>query len=102
MKHSLSTLKITLAAATLALCMMPGIGWSTRVYESVTGQVTSLLGAGEIKVGNRTYHVKPGSPAEKALSKLSTGQQVTAVLDGPPGDSKSEVIAITVKETNGE
>ncbi len=31
MKHSLSTLKITLASAMLALCMMPGIGWSTRL-----------------------------------------------------------------------
>lgn len=102
MKHSLSTLKITIACAMLALCMTPGIGWSTRLLESVNGQVTSLMGTGEIQAGGRTYHVKSGSAAEKALSKLSTGQQVRAVLDGPPGDSKSQVISVTVIETHGE
>jgi hypothetical protein len=96
MTYSLNRLKIALVAGTLAFCLTPSIGWSTRVYESLAAQVTSVLGGGAIAVGSRTYSIKPGSAADKMLSKLSTGQQVHAVLDGPPADPKTRVIALTV------
>jgi len=102
MKHSLSKLKTALVAGTLALCLSPSVGWSTRVYESLAAQVTSVLGGGAIAVGSRTYSIKPGSAADKMLSKLSAGQQVHAVLDGPPADPTTRVIAITVDRVQGE
>ncbi len=95
MNNSMSKLKIALASGALALCMLPNVGWSTRAYvPSVTGQITALPGGDEIEVGSHTYHVKKGSAAEKALGSLSTGQEVQLTLDGPPGSSTAEVIAI--------
>jgi hypothetical protein len=97
MRNPMSKFKIALASGTLALSMLPNVGWSTRAYTpSITGQITALPGGDEIEVGSHTYHVKRGSAAEQALGKLSTGQQVQLTLDGPPGSSKAEVIAITV------
>lgn len=97
MNNPMSKLKIALASTTLALCMLPNVGWSTRAYvPSISGQITALPGGDEIEVGSHTYHVKKGSAAEMALKSLSTGQQVQLTLDGPPGSSTAEVIAISV------
>jgi len=96
MSNSMNKFKIALASGTLALSMLPNVGWSTRAFTpSVTGQITALPGGDEIEVGSHTYHVKHGSAAEKALGQLSTGQQVQLTLDGPPGSPKAEVIAIS-------
>jgi hypothetical protein len=92
----MSKFTIALASGTLALCMLPNVGWSTRAFvPSITGQITALPGGDAIEVSSHTYHVKKGSAAEKALGTLSTGQQVQLTLDGPPGSSQAEVIAIT-------
>ena len=96
MSNPMNKFKIAFASGTLALSMLPNVGWSTRAFTpAVTGQITALPGGDEIEVGSHTYHVKHGSSAEKALGQLSTGQQVQLTLDGPPGP-KAEVIAIAV------
>jgi hypothetical protein len=98
MKHRFSKLKIALASGTLALCMLPSVGWSSRPAAApVVGQITALPGGHEIEVANHTYHIRQGSAAEKAMTHLSIGQQVHLLLDGPPDNTaKAEVIAITV------
>ena len=97
----MSKFKIVLASGALALSMLPNVGWSTRAYiPSVSGQITALPGGNEIEVGSHTYHVKRGSPAEQALGKLSTGQQVQLTLDGVPGSPQAEVIVITVSSAS--
>ena len=97
MSNPISKLKIAIASGTLALCMLPSVGWSTRPYSApVVGQITALPGGNEIEVANHTYHIKQGSAAEQAMSHLSTGQQVHLVLDGDPDGTKSQVIVITV------
>jgi hypothetical protein len=97
MKHRLNKLKIALASGTLALCMLPNVGWSTRMLPApVVGQITALPGGHEIEVANHTYHVKQGSAAEKAMVNLSIGQQVHLFLDGPADLSKAEVIGISI------
>jgi hypothetical protein len=97
MKNPMSTLKIALASATLALCMLPNVGWSTRPLAApVAGQVTALPGGHEIEVANHTYRIKPGSAAEKSMVHLSVGQPVHLLIDSSGDPSKGEVIAITV------
>jgi hypothetical protein len=97
MKHLLSKVKVTLASGTLALCMLPNVGWSTRALGvPIAGQVTALPGGHEIEVGNHTYHIKRDSAAENTVKSLSTGQQVHLLLDGPADSPAAEVIAITV------
>jgi hypothetical protein len=97
MKHRLNKLKIALASGTLALCMLPNVGWSTHPSTApVAGQITALPGGHEIEVANHTYHVKPGSAAEKAMVNLSIGQQVHLLLDDAADPSKAEVIGISV------
>jgi hypothetical protein len=97
MRNPMSKFKVAIASSTLALGLLPSVGWSTRAYvPSITGQVTALPGGHEIEVGSHTYHVKRGSPAEQTLGKLSTGQQVQLTLDGVPGSPQAEVIVITV------
>jgi hypothetical protein len=90
-------LKIALASGTLVLCMLPNVGWSTRpLADPVAGQITALPGGHEIEVANHTYHIKPGSAAEKAMVHLSIGQQVHLLIDSLGDPSKGQVIAITV------
>ena len=97
MKNSMSKLKIALASGTLALCMLPNVGWSTRLVAApVAGQITALPGGHEIEVANHVYHVKQGSAAEKAMGRLSIGQQVHLLLDPAADPSKAEVIGISV------
>jgi hypothetical protein len=97
MKNSMSKLKIALASGTLALCMLPNVGWSTRMVTGpVIGEITALPGGHEIEVANHMYHIRQGSAAEKAVVNLSIGQQVHLLLDGAPDGTKTEVIAITV------
>jgi hypothetical protein len=97
MKHRSHKLKITLASGTLALCLLPSVGWSTRpVTPPVAGQITALPGGNEIEIAGRTYHIERGSPAEKTLSHLSTGQQVHLLLDPSQDSTKAEVVAIRI------
>jgi hypothetical protein len=97
MKNPMGKLKIALASGTLALCMLPNVGWSTRpLAPPVAGQITALPGGHEIEVANHTYHIKQGSPADKAMAGLSVGEQVHMLLDSTADPSKAEVIAINV------
>ena len=97
MINSISKLKIALASGTLALCLLPSVGWSTRpVTAPVVGEVTALPGGHEIEVGNHMYHIQKGSAAEKALINLSIGQQVRLFLGDAEDPSKVEVVGISV------
>ena len=97
MRNPMNKFKIALVSTTLALSMLPGVGWSTRLYAApIAGQITALPGSNQIGVADHTYHIKQGSAAEKAISHLSVGQQVHLILDGSPDSTKGEVIAITV------
>ena len=97
MINPMSKLKIAFASGTLALCMLPNVGWSTRpVTLPVVGQITALPGGHEIEVANHMYHIKQGSAAEKAVINLSIGQQVHLFLDDAADPSKADVINISV------
>jgi hypothetical protein len=97
MKNPMSKHKIALASGALALCMLPNVGWSTRLVNApVAGEITALPGGQEIEVANHMYHVKQGSAAEKAMLYLSIGQQVHLLLDGSEDPSKAEVVGIAV------
>jgi hypothetical protein len=98
MKNSMSKLKIAFASGALALCMLPSVGWSTRLLAApVQGQITALPGGHEIEVANHLYHVKQGSAAEKTMVHLSVGQQVHLMLDNSAADpAKAEVVAVVV------
>jgi hypothetical protein len=87
----------TLAAVSLALCVLPNVGWGTHmVGELVSGTVTAAPAGGEIEVSHHTYHIKAKSPADKVSRNFSAGQIVDVVLDGPASSAKSEVISIMV------
>jgi hypothetical protein len=97
MKNSMTNLKIALVAGTLAVCMLPKVGWCTHpIAAPVAGQVTALPGGHEIEVANHSYHIKQGSAAEKAVVGLSIGQQVHLIIDSSGDPSKGEVVAISV------
>jgi hypothetical protein len=97
MINSMSKLKIALASGTLALCMLPSVGWSTRpVTTPVAGAITALPGGHEIEVANHMYHVQKGSAAEKTMINLSIGQQVHLFLGDAADPSKAEVVGISV------
>jgi hypothetical protein len=97
MINAMNKVKIVLASGTLALCMLPNVGWSTRLVAApVAGQITALPGSHEIEVANHTYHIKQGSAAERTAGGLSVGQQVHLILDTSADPTKAEVVAITV------
>jgi hypothetical protein len=97
MKRQLNTIKIAVGSVSLALCMLPNVGWSTRpVTAPVVGQITALPGGHEIEVANHMYHIMQGSAAEKTVINLSIGQQVHLLLGDAPDPSKAEVVAISV------
>jgi hypothetical protein len=86
-----------LASLTLALCVLPNVGWSTHMAgDAVSGTVTAAPVSGEIEVSHHTYLVKANSPADKVLRNFSAGQVVDLVLDGPANSAKSEVVSIMV------
>jgi hypothetical protein len=62
----------------------------------VTGQVTATPGNGEIEIAHHLYHVMAGSAAAKALSNIYVGENVDAVLDGPPGSTNPEIVTLTI------
>jgi hypothetical protein len=91
----LGKLAPTIGAVALGLCLLPNLGWSTRAYAPpITGTVTAAPSSGTIEVDHRSYHVKVGSAAAKALSSLYVGEIIDMIVDGPPG-STPEVIMIT-------
>jgi hypothetical protein len=97
LKPSLLTLLMT--APALLLGLAPTLAWSTHALAApVTGQVTASPSGGEIEVDHHSYHIKANSPAEKAAATLTIGQKVSLMLDGPAGDSKSDVIGIIAEQ----
>jgi hypothetical protein len=85
----------TAAAAIAGLWLMVAPVSANRVIGvTVTGQITAVHGDSEIVVQGKTYRIKPGSPAYNVLKTLTPGQLVDLLLDGPPGNSASAVIAI--------
>jgi hypothetical protein len=91
----LAKFALTISAVALGLVLQPNIGWSTRAYAPpITGTVTAAPASGTIEVDHRSYHVKAGSLAAKALASLYVGETIDMILDGPPGTTP-EVIMIT-------
>jgi len=88
---------VVVGAFAVAICLNPTVGWSTRAYAGmVTGQVTATPGNGEIEIAHHLYHVQTGSAAANALSSIYVGQDVDAVLDGPPGSTNPEIVTLTI------
>jgi hypothetical protein len=57
---------------TLAICLTPTVGWSTRAYPTiVTGEVTAAPQSGQIEIAPHLYHAMPNSAADKAVSTFS-------------------------------
>ena len=93
----LGNLSLVAGALTLAICLKPNVGWSTRAYAAViTGEVTAAPFSGEIEIAHHLYHVRAGSAAAKALSNFYAGQTVDAILDGVPGTTTTEIVSLTV------
>jgi hypothetical protein len=93
----LGKLSLVASVAAVALWLTPTIGWSTRAYAAmVTGQVTAAPGNGEIEIAHHLYHVQAGSTAAKTLGNFYVGQNVDAVLDGPPGSPNPEIVTLTI------
>lgn len=90
----LAKLGLVVAAFALLLCLRPNVGWSTRAYDLISGEVTAAPVSGEIEVAHHLYHIKANSAADKALSSFRVGQTVDLVLDGQAGSKTSEVISI--------
>ena len=91
----LAKLALTISAVALGLCLHPSSSWSTRAYAPpITGTVTAAPSSGTIEVDHRSYHVKAGSTAAKALASLYVGEIIDMIMDGPPG-STPEVIIVT-------
>ena len=93
----LAKLSLVVGAFALAVCLKPTVGWSTRAYAAmVTGQVTATPGNGAIEIAHHLYHVMVGSSAAKALGNMYVGENVDAVLDGPPGSTNPEIVTLTI------
>jgi hypothetical protein len=98
----LAKLSLVVAAFALAICLKPSVSWSSRpVAGQVTGQVTALPGNGQIEIASQLYHIRPNSPAAKALSSIYIGENVSATLDAPVatttgGSTTPEVVILTV------
>jgi hypothetical protein len=91
----LAKLALSISAVALGLCMQPSTGWSSRAFAPpITGTVTASPSSGTIEVDHRSYHVKVGSAAAKALVSLYVGETIDMIVDGPPGTTP-EVIMIT-------
>ena len=95
MKYSIGKKSSAAAALSLALLLSPAIGWSARLAGgTVSGEVTGLPSGSQIEVANHVYRIKPNSAAQNAARSLSAGKTVKLILDGPPNDPKSQVVAI--------
>ena len=88
---------VMVGAFALAICLKPTVGWSTRAYAAmVSGQVTAMPGNGAIEIAHHLYHVQTGSSAATALNSIYVGENVDAVLDGPPGSTNPEIVTLTI------
>ena len=95
----LSKLTLTICAVALGLCLQPSVGWSTRAYApAITGTVTAAPSSGTIEVDHRSYPVKAGSAAAKALSSLYVGEVVDIVVDGQPGGTVEVIVIMRHQE----
>ena len=92
----------------LLLTMVLGIGLGTGsafasrpTGEQLSGVLNAVHKDGYIVVAGRSFHVKSDSPAAGTLASLAPGSKVTVTLDGPLGNSVSQVINISVlSDTN--
>jgi hypothetical protein len=85
---------LTICAVALGLSLQPNFSWSSRALAPpITGTVTAAPSSGTIEVDHRSYHVKAGSLAAKALSGLYVGETVDMIVDSPPGGTV-EVVSI--------
>jgi hypothetical protein len=93
----LAKLSVVVGVFALAIGLTPNVGWCTRAYAAmVTGQVTATPGNGAIEIAHHLYHVMAGSTAAKALGNFYVGENVDAVLDGPPGSTNPEIVTLTI------
>jgi hypothetical protein len=90
---------LTVVAAIAGLWLMAAPVSANRVIGvTVTGQITAVHGDSAIVVQGTTYRIKPGSPAYNVLKTLTPGQLVDLLLDGPPGNSATSVVAIATHQ----
>ncbi len=92
---------ITLMAAFTAMFALgPTAGWSSRMLDVVSGEITAVPLSGSIEVDHHRFRVKAGSSADRELHGFSEGQKVDLVLDGPPGNKESEVLSISLHDAS--
>jgi hypothetical protein len=95
----LGKLALNVGAVALGLYLQPNIGWSTRVYAPlITGKITAAPSSSTIEIDHRSYHIKSGSAAAKAINSLYVGETVDMRVDGPPGGT---VEAVTITPHQG-
>lgn len=93
-------LMAAVAAATLALGLLPGTALANKPGYDVSGQVSSPPTGQEITVNGQTFQIAPGSAAETQVTQVVQGENVELVLDGPVNSSSTEVIAIHETPSN--
>lgn len=93
-------LMAAVAAATLALGLLPGTALATKAAYTVSGQVSSPPVNQQITVNEQTYNIAAGSPAETEANEVVQGESVVLTLDGPPDASSTHVVAINETSSN--
>lgn len=93
-------LMAAVAAATLALGLVPGTALANKPGYDLSGQVTSPPVGQEITVNGQTFQIAPGSAAETQVTQVVEGENVQLVLTGPVNSSTTQVIAINETPSN--
>jgi hypothetical protein len=88
-----------LATVALAALLAAGAALASKaIGVKITGQVTAVSGTEAITINGTQYFVKAGSAAAQALSQITPGEVVDAILDGPAESSTSHVVVVHVHQ----
>lgn len=93
-------LMAAIAAATLALGLLPGTALANKPGYDVSGSVTTPPVDNQITVNGQSYQIAPRSAAETQVTQVVQGENVELVLNGPVNSSSTQVIAIHETPSN--
>ncbi len=63
---------------------------------TVTGKVTAVSAGGQITINGHAYLLATGTSAASQSSTVHVGDTVDLILNGPPTNSTTQVVAINV------
>lgn len=97
---STRVLMAAITAAALGFALEPGTALANKPAYSISGAVTTPPVGQQITVNGQTYQIQPGSSAAQQVNQVVEGESVELILNGPPGSSSSEVVAIDETTSN--